>query len=157
VASGKETGYNTIMRKAVRAIVHKDGQLLVMKRFKLGRTYYTLLGGEVKPGEKLEDAVLREVREESGIIVDNPRLKFVEDAGDPFGIQYVYLCDFVSGGQPALEPGSDEVFWSKEGVNTYEPQWLPADKLPEVPLVSPLLQQAILAGLKHGWPKEPYH
>ncbi len=144
------------MKYCARAIVIRDNQLLVMKRFKLGKTYYTLLGGTVESGETADIAAVREVREESGVTVVNPRLVFVEEAGDPYGPQHVYLCDYVTG-EPALPPESEEAFWTKPDVNTYEPQWLPIDKLSEVPFVSPLLKEALLMALQHGWPQGPYH
>jgi 8-oxo-dGTP pyrophosphatase MutT (NUDIX family) len=143
------------MRTCSRAIVIKDDQLLVMERFKLGKTYYTLLGGSVEAGEDTATAALREVREESGLSVNNPRLVFIEEAGDPFGDQYVYLCDYESG-EPILPPDSEEAFWSKPGTNTYTPMWLPVDQLKEKPFVSPLLKEALLMALEHGWPKETY-
>lgn len=133
----------------------RDDQLLVMERFKLGKTYYTLLGGTIERGEEAPAAALREVKEESGVDITNPRLMFIEDAGDPFGLQYVYLCDYI-GGEPALPPESEEAFWTKPDTNTYTPQWLPIDKLEEVPFVSPLLKEALIMALQHGWPKEPY-
>lgn len=126
-----------------------------MERFKLGKTYYTLLGGSVERGEDPADAALREVREESGVSINNPRLVFIEDAGDPFGLQYIYLCDYQSG-EPELPADSEEAFWSKPGTNTYTPQWLPIARLSEVPFVSPLLKEALQMALAHGWPKEPY-
>lgn len=144
------------MRICARAIVIKDGQLLVMKRFKIDKTYYTLLGGTVEHGETAAEAAVREAREESGVVVSNPRLVFVEDAGDPYGPQHVHLCDYVSG-EPELPADSEEMFWTKPGVNTYEPMWLPLDKLGETPFVSPLLKEAILMALASGWPAEPYH
>lgn len=144
------------MRYCARAIVFKDDQLLVMKRFKIDKEYYTLLGGTVEAGEAPDRAALREVYEESGVEVANPRLMFVEDAGDPYGPQHVFLCDYVSG-EPALPADSEEAFWTKPGVNTYEPQWLGLDKLKDTPFVSPLLKEAILMALQYGWPKEPYH
>lgn len=142
------------MRSCARAIVQKDGQLLVMERHKLGKVYYTLLGGTVEKGETADAAAVREIREESSVEVVNPRLVFIEEAGDPFGTQYVYLCDYVSG-DPYLPEDSEEAYWTTE-ENTYKPQWLPVEKLSEVPFVSPLLKEALIMALEHGWPKEPY-
>lgn len=126
-----------------------------MKRHKMGKDYYTLLGGSVENNETADQAALREVKEESTVAIDNPRLIFIEEAGSPFGTQYVYLCNYISG-DPHLPDDSEEAFWTMPGKNTYEPVWLPIEDLPKVPFVSPLLQEAILMGLKHGWPKEPY-
>ncbi len=143
------------MRTCARALVIKDNKILVMKRFKIDREYYTLLGGTVERTETPQQAALREVEEESTVVVNNPRLIFIEEAPQPFGMQYVHLCDYVSG-EPVLPDNSEEAFWTTPGKNTYEPMWLPISDLDKVPFVSPLLKEAILMGLKHGWPNEPY-
>lgn len=144
------------MRKCARAVVLKDDQMLVMERFKMGKTYYTLLGGSVNSGETEDAAAIREVHEESGITIANPRLVFVEDAGDPYGPQYIYFCDYVSG-EPELQPDSEEAFWTKEGANTYKPMWIPMQDLKNKEFTTPLLKEALLMAFEHGWPAEPYH
>jgi 8-oxo-dGTP pyrophosphatase MutT (NUDIX family) len=144
------------MKQSARAIVLKDGNLLLMKRFKLDREYYTLLGGTIKPMEQPAAAALREVLEESGVVVNNPRLVFEEDAGDPFGPQHIFMCDYVSG-DPKLPAESEEAFWTTPGKNTYEPLWFPFDSLQDIPFVSPLLKEALLIARDKGFPSEPYH
>ena len=79
-------------RTSARAIVIKDGKLLVMYRNKFGNKYVTLPGGKVEIGETPEQAVVREVREEATITAENPRLVFVDHA-DFYGQQLVYLCE----------------------------------------------------------------
>lgn len=143
------------MRSAARAIIIRDNQMLVMKRHKMGKDYYTLLGGSVERFETPEQAAIRETLEESTVQIGNPRLVFIEDAGDPFGTQHVYLCDYISG-EPVLPPDSEEAFWSTPGKNTYEPMWLNVEELSKVPFVSKLLRDAILMALQHGWPNQPY-
>ncbi len=142
------------MKQNARAVVVKDGNLLLMKRFKMGQEYYTLLGGGIEAMETPEAAALREVREESGVIIANPRLVFVEESGT-FGMQYIYLCDYVSG-EPSLPDDSEEAFWSTEGVNTYTPLWLPFDKLDDIPFVSPLLKEVLIRAKTDGFPDKPF-
>lgn len=134
----------------------KQDQILLMKRFKLGREYYTLPGGTVEKDEKSDETAIREVSEETTLLIDSPRLVFVEAARQPYGTQYIYLCNFVSG-EPRLPEDSEEAFWSVPGKNTYEPVWFTTADLSGIPFVSPLLKEAIIMALKHGWPKEPYH
>lgn len=80
------------MRKAVRAIVIRNDQILVMKRQKFGQLYHTLVGGGIDHGETPEQALRRELYEETGLEIASPQLVYVEEAGDPFGTQFVFLC-----------------------------------------------------------------
>lgn len=146
--------YNWRMRKASRAIIIKDGQLLVTKRNKFGSVYYILVGGGLNIGETAEQALYRELREESGVEVTNPRLVYLENAGEPYGLQHIYLCDYVSG-EPALHPDSDEAKITAMGQNLYEPMWLPLERLPDVEFRSQRLQRAIMDGIKNGFPEKP--
>ncbi len=138
------------MRQAVRAIVVRDGYLLVMHRSKFGSEYYTLPGGGVKPSESGAHALLRHVNEETSLTIANPRLVIVEDAGDPYGLQYIYLCQYV-GGEPALSPTSEEAKISSLGQNLYSPQWLPLHSLPSVPFKSEALKTALMQGFSRGF------
>ena len=142
------------MRKAARAIVFKDNQLLVMKRNKFGAQYCTLPGGAVGIGETPEQALRREVEEETGIKIGTARAVFIEVAGDPFGTQYVYLCDYL-GGDPTLSPNSIEAKINQLGKNLYEPAWLSTEELQAVNFMSPKLKQAIIDSVKIGFPQQP--
>lgn len=139
------------MRQAVRAIVIRDGALLVMHRNKFGDQYYTLVGGGVDEGEDLVTALHRELREETGVEVANPRLVFVEEpeAGD--SQQHIFLCDYVSG-EPQLAADSEEAMLNQQGGNTYTPMWLPLDELGEATFLSPGLRERIIRSLSQGWP-----
>ena len=138
----------------MRAIVVKDDTLLVMHRNKFGHEYYALVGGGIDFGETAEQSLIREITEETGLVVKNPRLIFIEEAGDVFGIQYIYLCEYVSG-EPKLQPDSIEAKIEAEGKNLYTPMWLPIKELQSVPLLPEVLKQALLDGLKNGWPEKP--
>jgi ADP-ribose pyrophosphatase YjhB (NUDIX family) len=142
------------MRRASRAIIVKDDQLLVTKRNKFGQEYYILVGGGLDMGETELQALYRELQEESGVEIANPRLVFTENAGDMYGIQNIFLCDYVSG-EPMLDPKSTEALISAGGKNTYEPMWLSLEELKTVPFRSERLRQAVLNGLQNGFPEQP--
>lgn len=142
------------MKRAVRAIVIKDDALLVMHRNKFGHQYYTLVGGGVDMGETPEQSLYREVREETGLTIANPRLVYLEDAGDLYGVQCVFLCDYQSG-ELAMSPDADEAHISALGQNIYTPMWLPLKDLPDVEFLSRQLQERILRSLREGWPSVP--
>jgi 8-oxo-dGTP pyrophosphatase MutT (NUDIX family) len=141
------------MRKAVRAIIARDGKLLVMQRNKFGHRYNILVGGTVKFGETPEQALIREIHEECGFSLQSAKLVFIEEAGFLYGTQYIYVCD-VKGDEPKLSPHSDESKIHALGQNLYTPMWLPAKEVAESPFRSERLKKAMLDGLKHGFPDE---
>lgn len=143
-------------REMARVVVIKDGCLLAMKRNKFGNEYYTLVGGGIDMGETAQQAAIREVKEETGMDVKNLRHIFTENAGRVYGIQHIFLADWVSG-EPALDPDCEEARISALGKNTYEPVWLPISQLTKVKFLSGSVQQAISAGLKVGWPAKVKH
>lgn len=143
------------MRRASRAIILKDDSILVTKRNKFGSEYYILIGGGLDAGEDEIQALMREIHEESGVDVKDPRLVFIENAGDMYGIQHVFLCDYVSG-EPQLHPESTESKINAMNVgNTYETVWLPLSELETVPFRSERLRRAVLNGIAHGFPDQP--
>jgi ADP-ribose pyrophosphatase YjhB (NUDIX family) len=142
------------MRKAVRTIVIHGDRMLVMKRNKFGSEYYTLIGGKIDLGENAEQAIVREVKEETRLDLINPRLVFVEEAGDPFGTQYIYLSDLTNYAEPELDQASTEKSIHSMGQNLYQPMWLPLSDLPKAPFRSETLKEAILSALAYGFPAE---
>ncbi len=127
--------------------------MLVIKRNKFGKIYYTLPGGGIGLGESAERALQREMSEETGVSLGDARLVFVDDEGQMYGTQYVYLADYISG-EPQLNPNSDEADISARGQNLYEPMWLPTNKLAETPFISDRLKVALLQALKDGFPEQ---
>ena len=142
------------MRKASRAIIIHDDKIVVTHRNKFGMKYYILPGGGVDMGETPEQALYRELSEEACVGIRNPRLVFTEEAGEPYGTQYIYLCEYV-GGEPALHPDSVEAKIHAGGQNLYEPKWMSLAEFATIELRSESLKQAILEGIKNGWPTEP--
>jgi len=103
-------------RPACYGIVIKDDAVLLLKQY----NGYDLPGGGVNLGEQLESAVIREVKEEAGITVVNP--KIVHAATSFFKRSYAegnvvqsvslyYVCDYESG----------EI--SVEGLDEHEQQY----------------------------------
>lgn len=54
-------------RPSVRGIIIKDGKIAMVHSLKYN--YYKLPGGGIEEGEAYEDTLIREVREESGLVV----------------------------------------------------------------------------------------
>ncbi len=142
------------MRKAVRAIILKDDSILLIHRNKFGSEYDVLVGGGVGIGENSEQALMREIQEETGVVVTQPRLVYIERAGEPYGDQLIFICRYVSG-DPMLAESSPEFKIDQMGSNRYQPVWRKFDELDHDNFRSPALKQAIIHGLKYGFPQQP--
>ena len=60
-------------RPSVRGIIISDGRVAMMHSLKYD--YYKLPGGGIEEGESLEETLVREVREESGLVVKRDTIK----------------------------------------------------------------------------------
>jgi ADP-ribose pyrophosphatase YjhB (NUDIX family) len=67
----QERTYPTRPYLAVSAAIFRDGRVLIVRRGRApSQGIYTLPGGGVEVGETLEAAVVREVREETGLEIE---------------------------------------------------------------------------------------
>jgi NAD+ diphosphatase len=98
-------------------LVEHDGSLLLGRRAGWPGRRYSVLAGFVAPGESAEEAVVREVGEESGIVVFEPR--YVASQPWPFPASLMLGFNARSdGGSPVAQDGElAEVGWfSREQV-----------------------------------------
>ena len=122
-------------RPSVYGIVIRDGKLLLSKQF--GK--YDLPGGGLGLGEKLENGVVREVKEETGLDVVNPRLIGIDDsffrsshAEDKsyHSLLVYFVCEYAGGDL------------STEGFDEYEKkyaemaEWIPLEKIDNLEIAS---------------------
>ncbi len=142
------------MGKASRAIIIENGKILVMYRNKQGSQYYTLVGGRATDEETPEDALLREVKEETGLVITRARLVYVEYHQPPYNEQYIYLCEVASHDDISLQDTSEEAHLNKLNTNIHRPQWADKKSFATLPFRTPRLQEAIIKGIKKGFAKE---
>lgn len=126
-----------------------DGRALLIRRAKDPlRGRWVVPGGTLELGETLTDAVAREVREETGLLVRPLEVVKVFDVierdGADVRFHYVivdYRCAFLSGD---LRAGSDAT----------DAAWVPEADLPSYD-VPPLALELVLGALRGGFPLIP--
>ncbi len=144
--------YTSDMKQAARAIIIEDNKILVMFRNNEGSQYFTLVGGKVDEQESPEQALVREVREETGLQVTSAQLVFTEDHPEPYNKQYIYLCQVAPHGDIAIQDIAEEALLNKLSINIHEPMWASLDSFPTLAFRTPQLQTAIIEGIQAGFP-----
>jgi 8-oxo-dGTP pyrophosphatase MutT (NUDIX family) len=87
-----------ILRPAAYALIMQDSKLLLLKMRRTGK--YHLPGGGINVGERMEETLKREAREETGIEIDVVRLAHFEEVFfyyDPsdrayHGLHFYFIC-----------------------------------------------------------------
>ena len=98
----------------VLCLIHKDDAYLLQNRIKNDWKGYTLPGGHIEKGESFVDAVIREMKEETGLTIFNPRLCGVKQFPIENGRYIVLLfeTDRFEGELKSSDEG--EMFWVKK-------------------------------------------
>jgi len=125
------------IRNSAKAIIFKDGKMLATKIKDNDEIFYIMPGGGQDSGETLEEAVVREVIEEFGILVKPLSLEFVVEGvtGEKFHrVDLVFHCRYLN-----EVPGVD----IKGDLNQIGYDWLAIDDLENMPLYPSRLRQQI--------------
>lgn len=96
----------------------KNGNILIVKTHNRG---WDVTGGQIEIGENIEDGVLREIFEESGIkasvrclagVYSNVARHLFYDGVTkvPTKVMFDFICDYISG-QPTISNETSEVIW----------------------------------------------
>ena len=101
------------MKLATLCYLKMDGKTLMIHRIKkendMHQGKWNGLGGKLNPGESPEDCVIREVREESGLIISDPLLKgfltFPGFANDEDWYAFVFVARKIVGQLTESEEG----------------------------------------------------
>ena len=98
-----------------------DQQALLARGVQWTVPMFSCLAGFVEPGESLESAVIREVREEVGVSVANPRYQGSQPWPFPHSLMIGFRADYESG-EIACDP-----------TEIAEANWYRRDDLPMIP------------------------
>ena len=124
--------YPVLPIPGVAGLVLRDRDVLLVERGKAPHYgLWGLPGGVVEVGETLEEAVIREVKEEACLVVNpieflqvfNSIRKDEEEKVQTHYILFEFLCDYVSG---EIEPGDDAP----------DARWVSVDELESVNIMS---------------------
>lgn len=129
----------TEVRAGVGIMILRDGKVLLGKRNDdsvkadselRGESTWTMPGGKMHFGEKIQDAAKREVKEETGLTARKLKIVSIgnEIVKDAHFVTIGFLCDDFEGELKAMEP-EEIVEW----------KWFPLDKIPN-PIFPPSLK-----------------
>ena len=108
----------------VLCLIYKEDKYLLQDRIKNDWRGYTLPGGHIEPNESIVDAVIREMKEETGLTIYNPKLCGVKQFPIDNGRYIVFLF--------SSDEFSGEIVSSDEG----KMHWVSKSELASVNLVN---------------------
>lgn len=128
---------------AVMALVQRGDQLLLARSPHFPPGMHSALAGFVEPGESLEQCLIREVKEEVGVEVDNLRYFSSQPWPFPHSLMIAFNCDYASG---EIVPDPTEIEAAA---------WFGLNNLPVLPnriSIARRLIDATIARMKTGAP-----
>lgn len=122
-------GAHPARRDRASAIILRSSRVLLIYRENSKGVYYVLPGGGIEAGETPEQAVVREVQEETGVVPVLGPLLFegLDDTGSRH--QYYFACTLLNDQEPIWQ----ETFKQTEN-NIYRFEWVSVKGLENVPL-----------------------
>ncbi len=112
---------------AAAIVVFPSGKILFIKRkTPVFKGYWALPGGRIDEGETAEEAVVREVKEETGLTVEVvAKIGEYDEKGVQDGIEYDYhaTCFHVSPVEGETKPQKEEV----ETIKLFHPKAIPKE------------------------------
>lgn len=144
-----------VQDRATGIVIHNENILLI-ERKKPNQHYWVFPGGGVEEGESIEEAVVREIVEETSIKVTIEKklyTHFYDQAHKNRGNQHFYLCRYESG-EPLLgESGEKKAMES--GLEYYKPLWYPTSDLEKLLLYPLEIRDWLMEDLRNDFKYTP--
>ena len=123
------------MAERVRAIIVKDGKIILIKRTKPNSTYWVFPGGRVEAGETKQQALVREVKEELGLDIAVKDLLTSLPSAHPEMLdttEYFFIAEII-GGQLGFGTGPEYQHESNY-LGSYKLEWVEISELSKIDL-----------------------
>lgn len=124
----------------VIVVIRRDDRMLLARSSRIKRHFFSLIAGFVEPGENIEAAVAREVKEETGLDVTGIRYQRSQPWPFPHQLMLGFFAEYAGGELVLQEDELAEADWYRPG------------ELPPVPPLTTIagqlirsMEQAILA------------
>lgn len=134
------------MMKCLRTavVIIEDSKVALIKRVNERGTLYLFPGGGVETGETLQDAAIREAREELGVTVRLDDLLCTVHFG---GAERYYFAAHISAGMFGTGKGEELSLPAESEFGSYDPAWLPRAELSQHDVYPVHLARLIAANL----------
>lgn len=99
----------------VIVVIRRDDRLLLARSSRVKRHFFSLIAGFVEPGENVEAAVAREVKEETGLEVQNIRYQHSQPWPFPHQLMLGFFADYAGGELVLQEDELAEADWYRPG------------------------------------------
>lgn len=133
-----------------RAIVLRDDTVLLIERRRDGRRYFVFPGGSLEAGETSEEAVIREVAEETGLVIRPTQV--VATVTFPDRVQSFWLAQ-VTGGTFGTGHGPEMTGAAPPEHGTYQPVWLPIAELRQSTVYPAAIVDELAKRGSGSWPE----
>jgi NAD+ diphosphatase len=116
-----DTHFYPRLSPSIIVLVRRGDEILLARNAHWPEGFYSTLAGFVEPGESVEQTLHREVREEVGIEIANPRYMGSQPWAFPNSLMIGYHADYLSG---EISPQDGEIA---------EARWFHYSGLPSIP------------------------
>jgi len=96
---------------AIIVLVRRDREMLLARARRFATAMYSTIAGFVEPGETLEEAVMREVKEESGVTVKDIRYFGSQPWPFPHSLMIGFTANYASGQITLNDSENIDVGW----------------------------------------------
>ena len=98
----------------VLCLIHTEDSYLLQDRVKNDWKGYALPGGHIEPGESIVDAVVREMKEETGLMIKAPRLCGIKQFPIEGGRYIVFLFETDQFEGTVVDSDEGKMYWVKK-------------------------------------------